>query len=67
MSLLNTLQRLIDGIISTNIAKKPTGSKKTQAFAELELGPQRHKLRFKLDTGADVNTIPTGRTRTFKM
>ena len=40
------------------ITKQHENTDKEQAFAELQIGKMRHKLKFKIDTGAQANVIP---------
>ena len=40
------------------ITKQHANTDKEQAYAELQIGKKRHKLKFKIDTGAQANVIP---------
>ncbi|KAL6462444.1 hypothetical protein MHYP_G00288660 [Metynnis hypsauchen] len=41
-----------------SITKLHANTAREQAFAEIEIGKARHKLKFKVDTGAQANVIP---------
>ncbi|KAL6471840.1 hypothetical protein MHYP_G00204900 [Metynnis hypsauchen] len=41
-----------------SITKLHANTAREQAFAEIEVGKARHKLKFKVDTGAQANVIP---------
>ena len=47
-----------DELYIDTITKQHANTDKEQAFAELEIGKNRHKLKFKIDTGAQANVIP---------
>ena len=47
-----------DELYIDTITKQHANTDKEQAFAELQLGKMGHKLKFKIDTGAQANVIP---------
>lgn len=50
-----------DELFIDAINKEHENTECEQAFAELELGSQANKVKFQLDTGAQVNIIPASR------
>uniref|UniRef100_A0A674EBM2 Gypsy retrotransposon integrase-like protein 1 n=1 Tax=Salmo trutta TaxID=8032 RepID=A0A674EBM2_SALTR len=52
-----------DELFIDSVTQKSHISETEQAFADIEIGTQGTKLKFKLDTGAQVNIIPLNKYR----